>query len=515
MRHNSLRQVAAVLLFLFLSAPDGRSQAKQRPDIAKFRARVEATLANARIDKGYWSVLVEDATTGEILYDLNSRRYFIPASNTKLFTTAFAMATLGPDYRFRTTIETRAAPDESGRLRGDLVLVARGDPNLSNRKWPFGEKVERDGPPEKVLAELADHVAARGIFQIDGDIVVDDSWFVEERYPAGWAIDDMTAGYGAPVSAFSLNDNQLFVEYRAGEREGAPAWFGVEPWADFYTFRNEIVTGAAGSPQRVSIEREPGSRLVTLRGSVPLGQEMVSLPLAIEHPAEYGAALLKRLLEERNVRLNGRAVARHVSDPDPTPTTVLAEHVSLPLGDSLRLLNKVSQNLHAEMFLRAAARAKTGIGSTENGREAAREFFRSIGIKEEDVSFYDGSGLSRLNLVTAQAAVRLLQWVSKQTWADVYIDSLPVAALDGTLESRMRKTSAAGRVRAKTGSLTNVNALSGFADTLSGKHLVFSMFGNLHNLRGSEATAALDAICVAMVEEIGKPQQQPANRKRK
>ncbi len=192
----------------------------------------------------------------------------------------------------------------------------------------------------------------------------------------------------------------------------------------------------------------------------------------------------------------------------------MAEHVSVPLSDGLRLLNKVSQNLPAEMLLRAAARAKTGTGSTESGRMASQEFFRSIGINEGDVSLYDGSGLSRLNVVTPQAVVQLLQWMSKQPWAATYIDSLPVAGMDGTLDTRMKDTSATGRVHAKTGSLTNVNALSGFAETKYGKHLVFSMFGNLHNLRGSDATAALDAICVAMVEEIGKPAPPTVRKKR-
>ncbi len=456
------------------------------------------------ISKGHWALLVADAATGSVLYEWNADKYFTPASNTKMFTTALAMARLGPDFRWRTTIETRAAVDKYGRLLGDLVLVGRGDPNLSNRKFPFEKEVERDGPPEKILAALADQIVARGIRQIEGDVVGDDSYFQDSRYPSGWAIDDLTAGYGAPVSALCVNDNAVFVEYRPGDYEGSPAWFGVEPWAEFYTFRNEMRTAAAGSRRRVWAEREPGSREVTLRGNVPLGEEPRSFTLAVEEPAEFAAALLKRLLEAHGVRVYGAARGQHVQ-PMQTAVmpTVLAEHQSVTLSEAVKLINKISQNLHTEILLRTVAREIGGVGSTDRGRELAQEFFASIGIAEGDVAIQDGSGLSRMNLITPRAAVTLLRWVAQQPWADAYFASLPVSGQDGTLDSRMKDSPAAGRIHAKTGTLANSNGLSGFADTLHGRRLVFSMFGNLHNLRG--ATALMDAICIAMVEEIGKP----------
>jgi D-alanyl-D-alanine carboxypeptidase/D-alanyl-D-alanine-endopeptidase (penicillin-binding protein 4) len=184
---------------------------------------------------------------------------------------------------------------------------------------------------------------------------------------------------------------------------------------------------------------------------------------------------------------------------------VLAEHVSVPLAESIRVINKVSQNLHTEMLLRTVAREKTGTGSTQEGLKLAQEFFKSLGIAEGDVAIYDGSGLSRMNLITPRAAVTLLRYVAQQPWADTYLAALPVSGVDGTLERRMKDTSAAGRIQAKTGTISSVNALSGFATTLHGTRLVFSMFGNKHNLRGRNGTDPLDAICVAMVEEIGVP----------
>jgi len=476
-----------------------------RVSVARFCARVEATLAEAGAARGTWGLLVVNAETGETLYAMNPERYFTPASNTKLFTTALAMTTLGPEYRFRTTLETRGTVDRYGRLRGDLVLAGRGDPNLSSRKFPYDPKVEYEGPPEKVLAELADAIVSRGIQQIQGDIVGDDSAFLEERYLPGWTIDDMIFGFAAPVTALAVNDNTLFIEVRPGEREGEPAWFGVEPWAGYYQFQNQILTGATGSERRLWAEREPGSRRIVLRGSIPLGTEPQVLAVAIEQPADYAAALLKRLLEARAVRIYGEARARHNPEAGGEKPVVLAEHTSPPLVEAIRWLNKISQNLHAELLLRTVARERTGVGSTELGLQVAQEFFKSIGIEENDVVLFDGSGLSRRNLVTPRAVVKLLQFAAQQPWGEALASTLPVAGQDGTLADRMKNTPAAGRVRAKTGSIEHVNALSGYASTRHGARLIFSMFGNNHALRGKDATGVLDAICVAMVEELGSP----------
>jgi D-alanyl-D-alanine carboxypeptidase/D-alanyl-D-alanine-endopeptidase (penicillin-binding protein 4) len=478
---------------------------KERIDVAAFRARVETALAAQGAEKAFWGVLVTDAATGEALYALNEQRYFTPASNTKLFTTALAMATLGPDYRFHTTIESRSAPDAAGRLRGDLLLVGRGDPNLSNRKFPYDKKEEHDGPTEKVLAELADATVARGVKEIEGDIVADDSYFDYVRFPSGWDIDDMLWGYGAPVSAICINDNTFTLQIRPAEHEGDPATYDIEPWAAFYKVQNELRTVAAGGERNLAISREPGSRLIVLRGAIPLNADPIARVVAIEEPAEYAAALLKRLLEERGVRVFGEARAQHSADATPGTPTVLAEHISLPLSDGIRLLNKISQNLHAEMLLRDSAHKAQGTTSVEAALKFAQEFRKTAGIEENDVVLSDGSGLSRRNLVTPQATVQLLRWIAQQSWGELFRSTLPVMGEDGTLSERMKAAPGLDRIQAKTGSLGHVNAMSGYATTLSGEKLVFSMFGNNHTMRGRGATDVFDAICAAMLEELGKP----------
>ncbi len=479
-------------------------QAEPRADLARFRARVEAALAEAGADKGYWGLLVVDAGTGEVLFALNPQRYFVPASNTKLFTTALAMAALGPDYRFRTTIETRGTLDRNGRLRGDLVLVGRGDPNLSNRKFPLEKEVDRDGPPEKILAELADAVVARGVRQIRGDVVADDSYFAYERFPSGWAIDDMLWRDGAAVSALAINDNALFLELRPGERERAPAWFGVEPWADYYKIQNEIITGPEGSEQKLKVSREPGSRLIVLSGRIALKAEPHTLALAVEEPAEHAAYLLKRLLEARGVRVHGEARARHAPEEvNPGATLVLGEHTSVPLIEAVRVVNKISQNLHAELLLRVATRERTGANDTEAALKFFQEFLKGISIEEGDVVLFDGSGLSRRDLVTPQAVVKLLTYIAQQPWAEAFRSTLPVAGEDGTLSDRMKGTPAAGHIWAKTGSLDHVRSLAGYATSVHGAQMIFAIFGNNHNLRGKAATSIVDAICATMIEDLG------------
>ncbi len=524
------RSVLAVLALLLTTAPlpvaaqKKPKPPKERADVAKFRARVEKELSEPRAAKGHWGILVVDAATGETIYERGADQYFAPASNTKMFTTALAMAKLGGQYQFRTTVETTGKLDGQGRLAGNVVLVGRGDPNLSPRKLPYDKQTESEGAPDKVLAELAEQVAAI-VKQIDGDVVADDSFFPYERYPSGWAIDDMLWRYGAPVSALAVNDNVIAVELRPGARVGEPAWIGVEPWAEFYDIRCTVTTGAAGSSRELRVQREPGSRVIEISGALPLGHEPEKLSIAVAEPAEHAAALLKRLLEARGVRIYGEARAQHRALPPPgtmesagvpgggvaaaqagepgAGPTVLAQHFSLPLVEGVTLINKISQNLHTEMLLRTVAKEMAGDGSTESALKLAEEFYKYIGIAENDVRLLDGSGLSRRNLVTPRAAVTLLRWVAMQPWGEAYRATLPIAGEDGTLEDRMKNTSAAGRIRAKTGTLDNVNALSGYVETLHGQKLVFSIYGNLHNLRGRQATSLVDAICTAMVEELG------------
>lgn len=480
---------------------------QKRADIARFSERVQAALASTGNEKAYWGLIVTDADTGEVLYSLNAGRYFMPASNVKLFTTAMALATLGPDFHIRTTVESTGQPDSSGHSEGDLVLVGRGDANLSNRVLPFVDHAEHNGPPEKALGDLAEQVVAAGVKEISGDIVADDSYFAPERYPPGWGIDDAVWSYGAAVSALAINDNFISVDLRPGAMIGAPLVYTAAPWPGIYEIRNDTQTTAAGTEPMLRLERDPDSQVFRLTGTLPLDAPPRQLQLAVTQPAENAAAILMQLLEARGVRVEGHSRARHGdrnTPPQPTgPMHVLAEHMSPALLEDVRLTNKLSMNLHAELLLRVAARERAGATTMDDALAFATQFRQSVGIAPDDVQLTDGSGLSRGDLLTPQSVVQLLAYARRQPWGPDFAATLPVAGQDGTLENRMRGTAASGRVHAKTGLVEHVNSLSGYATSRRGAHLLFSIFGNNTGTKGSDGANVVDSICVAMVEELG------------
>jgi serine-type D-Ala-D-Ala carboxypeptidase/endopeptidase (penicillin-binding protein 4) len=477
----------------------------ERGDVARFGDRVQAAIASTGNDKAFWGFMISDADTGEVLYSLNAGRYFMPASNAKLFTTAMALATLGANFRTRTTVESAAEPNSAGHLEGDLVLVGRGDANLSNRVLPFVDHAEHNGPPEKALADLADQVVASGVRELSGDIIADDSYFAPERYPPGWGIDDAVWSYGAAVSALAINDNFISVDLRPGAIVGAPLVYSAAPWPGIYQMRNDTQTTTAGTEAMLRLERDPDSQIFHLSGTLPLDAPPRQLQFAVTQPAENAAAILEELLEARGVRIEGRSRARHGDRNPPAqgaPKHVLAAHTSPALLEDVRLTNKLSMNLHAELLLRVAAREKAGATTMDDALAFATQFRQSIGIAPDDVQLTDGSGLSRGDLVTPQSVVQLLAYAGKQPWGPDFVATLPLAGQDGTLENRMRGTPAAGRVHAKTGLVEHVNSLSGYATTRRGAHLLFSIFANNTGVKGSDGTNVVDSICVAMVEEL-------------
>jgi D-alanyl-D-alanine carboxypeptidase/D-alanyl-D-alanine-endopeptidase (penicillin-binding protein 4) len=479
----------------------------------RFAKKVDALLGKEPASKGEWGLLIADAETGETLYEQNAAKYFVPASNLKLFSTALALEKLGPDFRFRTTLESNGVLTPEGELTADLVLVGRGDPNLSNRKFPFNLKEEFDGPPEKILAELADKLVAKGLKSMSGDVVGDDSYFPRERYPNGWEIDDMVWEYGAAISALVVNDNTVTVTLTPGLEAVEAVQAAVSPQTPDFTVDNRVVTSAASVKPDLTLTREPGAHLVVVTGTLPALSAPRKLVLAIEEPALHAATLLKALLQERGVRIDGGVRARHeaIAGDGAIPPTVLAEHVSVPLRDSVKLVNKISQNLHTEVLLRAAMRQTATWSSPDELMKFAGDFYGKAEIAPDDVIQTDGSGLSRHDLVTPRAVVALLRYAQAQPWFGAYFASLPVAGIDGTLEDRMKNTSAAGRVHAKTGSVEHVRTMSGFADTAGGRRLIFSFLSNNQGGKNHEATDALAGLCVAMIEEFNAV---PAKRSR-
>jgi D-alanyl-D-alanine carboxypeptidase/D-alanyl-D-alanine-endopeptidase (penicillin-binding protein 4) len=547
MLHRSARALCALALVLSLQlSVAGEKKPAPKKDLSK---DIAAVLSQPPLNRAHWGVDMVDLDTGKALYSQSSDQLFLPASNAKLFTTAAALAIAGPDYRFRTTVEAEGKMDENGRLLGDLVIVGRGDPNISGRVLPYALKTQRTPPHTQILEEMADQVARNGLKIVDGDLIGDDTFYAFERYAEGWAWDDLQWIDGAPVTALTFNDNVVFVNVLPGEHPGDKAVVTVEPETNYYELDNRVVTSSAGVPKRVGLHRDPGSKRIVLWGSLPLGDPGVKEPMSIEDPAEFVAQLFRTMLERRGITIRGKTRARHGDDaqffdqqiahpaiapsagaatsPAVNPSMaaathspqepldlnqasskkVLAEHFSAPLLDDIRVTNKVSENLHAELALRLAGKLRGYGGSFEGGVAAVKQFLLQAGLKEDEFTFLDGSGLSRRDLVTPAATVQLLIYAARQPWGPAFEESLPVSGLDGSLSERFQKTSAAGLIHAKTGSLSHVNALSGYGQTTAGKKFVFSIFCNDHNVLASKALAAIDAVVRLLVSADDSPKK--------
>jgi D-alanyl-D-alanine carboxypeptidase/D-alanyl-D-alanine-endopeptidase (penicillin-binding protein 4) len=487
--------------------------------------QIEALLAGPDVARAHWGMMVT-ALDGTPIYSLNQGQYFQPASNAKLFTTSAALALLGADTTFETRVVAKGVLSESA-LAGDVVLVGGGDANLSGRTIPYVAPALRPKPvpgappvpevdPLRYLAEMADQVAATGLKVVNGDVVGDDTLFPWEPYPSDWSIDDTVWGYGAPVSALTINDNQLKVTVTPGATAGMVASVLVEPGVPaYYTVDTTgLTTGAVKSGSHVQMERALGSKVLRIYGSIGVDTRPDVEEVAIHDPAEYAAVALKGMLESRGIVVTGVARALHrlptdaegflagMNRPGPESDFVstgikfgsclmaaplkdrehlLASHQSPTLIDDLTLTNKVSQNLHAELLLHHLGRATfCDKGSTVEGARLVRAFLTAkVGIDGNDFVFYDGSGLSGHDLVTPRATVRLLQYAQGQPWFADWKASLPVGGEDGSLASRFGKAPLKDHVFAKTGTLGEARALSGYVDCASGRTVIFSiMVGN-------------------------------------
>jgi D-alanyl-D-alanine carboxypeptidase/D-alanyl-D-alanine-endopeptidase (penicillin-binding protein 4) len=511
--------------------------------------QIAGLVADPAVSRAHWGVMVT-TLDGTPIYSLNEGQLFQPASNAKLFTTAAAMGLLGPNQRFTTRVEYGTVGDKAKTVEGDLVIIGDGDGNFSDRLLPYRKPSEaRNSPPDAVvpplryLAEFADQIAAAGVKRLKGDIVGDDTVFPWEPYSENWSIDDMVWGYGAPVSGLSIGDNQIQVTVRSGRtpaerptlewQAGIPNYYHVDATA--------LLTGPPKSGSHVQMEREVGSKVLRIYGSIAVDAAPDSEEIAIADPAEYAAIALKELLEVRGIRVDGTAKAKHrfvaqgvgflgesrqeLPRLPTTPTTpglsslltgavscqdacpVILQHTSPPVKEDVVLTNKVSQNLHAELLLHHLGKTfgepymggDGGVdGSTAEGVRVVRQFLINAGIDKNDFVFFDGSGLSSHDLVTPRATAKLLQYATTQPWFTTWKSSLPVGGEDGSLEARFANPPLKDHLFAKTGTLGEARALSGYLDAASGRTVIFSiMVGN--HLPGTNADrGAMDKIVAAI-----------------
>ncbi|HEY3990547.1 MAG TPA: D-alanyl-D-alanine carboxypeptidase/D-alanyl-D-alanine-endopeptidase [Acidobacteriaceae bacterium] len=526
-----LRALPAIALLLLTPASLRAQSTHHRPHLrhkgAPLAIQVNRLLAEPDVAQAHWGISVT-TLDGRQLFALNDSQLFEPASNAKMFTTATAAALLPLSLTYTTNVVAEGAIDSAGTLHGNIAILGVGDPNISGRVLPYNQKTERSNAPFAALEAMADQVAKSGVKQVDGDVIGDDTWFPEERYGGGWSWDDMVWLYGAPISALTVNDNSVFLNGDAGAQPGdkvALAWDPPLPptVAPYYTLDSSLTTAPHdmenGPKAEYGIDRAPGSLDVRVYGSIAIGGSGLHEGLALEDPADFAARAFLGMLRQRGIAVTGMARPRHRDSVDAeslrreqeepltlTPVTlqtvttapagkrVLASHTSPPLIEDMTVTLKVSQNLHAELTLRTLGKLVARDGSLGQGTRVVRQFLISIGVRPQDFFFFDGSGLSNADLITPRAATTLLAYASRQPWGASWRAALPVAGVDGTLDDRFTNSPVKGRLDAKTGTLGEVRALSGYLTAASGHTVVLSILVNDHQPNSKAESKAMDRL---------------------
>ncbi|MUL42141.1 D-alanyl-D-alanine carboxypeptidase/D-alanyl-D-alanine-endopeptidase [Streptomonospora sp. PA3] len=455
--------------------------------VADLRSDIDALLADPRLEGASSGVFVRSLSRGDVLYRSNARTELVPASNAKLLTSAAAMEVLGPDYRFTTTVSAGEDPGD-GVVDGDLYLVGTGDPTLT----------------ADAVDDLAAEVASSGVNEVTGDLLADDTWFDDQRYSPAWAPADRPYYYAAQISALTLAANSDYdtgvvdVDAAPGAAAGDPVDVTLHPMTANLDLVNRGATGAPGSESTFGVDRAPGTNEFTARGTLPSGTAYSTLR-TVHEPTDHAAHLFAASLREHGVKVSGE-VGRGTAPPWADP---VAERSSMELGELLVPFMKLSNNGHAEILTKAMGREALGRGSWDAGTAVATLALHRLGVSTHDVELVDGSGLARADRLSPATAVRLLERVRRRPWFDTWQEALPLAGatdrmVGGTLSRRMRDTPAAGNVRAKTGTLTGVSALSGYVTAADGELLVFSIINN--GYEGGAPRGIQDAIAVRLAE---------------
>lgn len=492
----SYRFARFLLLFAFLAPRLLSAQDSQRPH-AQLARNIDRILADDRLANAFFGIHILDLNSGDLLYSINSEKNFIPASNQKLFTTAAALDLLGPDFRYQTYLYAEG-PVRNGTLEGNLIVRGSGDPVIGGR-FNNGKRTE-------TFTAWADSLKAAGITNITGSIIGDDDVFDDTPLGYGWSWDDEPYWYAAEISGLSFNDNNVDFKIEA-QNVGGPARIVWEPFnTDYVEVVNSTITISPDSSLKEGYARERGTNTIRIYSRVPRGRIDIE-SLSVNNPTLYFTHVLRETLIRSGISVTGNPI-----DVDDLPIKPnydsgslrrIAVHVSPPLAEIVEVINKESQNLYAEQVLKTIAANRPlpdpdlQPGSSEMGVEIIRNVLARVGVDTSRIQMVDGSGLSRQNLVNPESIVKLLQYMWQHRNTDVsaaFYSSLPIGGRDGSLQYRFTSGPARGNVRAKTGTVSNVSALSGYLTTDDGTPVAFSIICNHYTIKTRSVRDVQDSI---------------------
>ncbi|MCZ2257778.1 D-alanyl-D-alanine carboxypeptidase/D-alanyl-D-alanine endopeptidase [Sporosarcina sp. G11-34] len=456
---------------------------------AELAHEINVIMQDDRIAGATTGVSVRKADSGEIVYDHFGDTRLHPASNMKLFTAAAALETLGEDYQFTTEVHTDGAL-KGKVLQGNLYLKGKGDPTLLQEDF------------EQFAVELK----SKGIQKIKGNLIGDDTWYDDVRLSSDITWDDESYYYGAQVSALTASPNadydagSVIVEVNPGDSEGVETKVTLTPQTEYVNIINNTTTVAADKKKTVTIEREHGSNNIIIEGEMPLESTRSREWIAVWEPSGYALDLFENALLAQGIQLIGNHKMK--MGKTPVGTTLLAERKSMPMRELFIPFMKLSNNGHAEVLAKEMGQVVSGEGSWDAGMVIIEDVAADLGVNTKTVQLRDASGMSHLNLIPAHEITQLLYAVQSEGWYDTYLTSIPVAGeadrlVGGTLRNRMTSGAAKGNVTAKTGSLTGVSALGGYATTKDGELMIFSI---LINNDLTTVTPIEDAIANAIAE---------------
>ncbi len=452
--------------------------------------RIDQLIDESGFTSARWGINVVSLSDGATLYSRNADKLFTPASNMKIYTTAVALDLLGADYRWRTSVYADKSADTNGTVQGDIVLYGRGAPDLVSQ-------TKNDN--QASLVKLADDLYARGIRRVQGNVVGDESYFRGNSLGDGWQWNDIQWYFGAEASALSINGNEIDVNVIPSSSANKPPTVTSSDGGAFVTFQNRMVVGEPSRRPTIGLNRGLSDNNVAVWGEIPPGTKGFAARLSVHNPALWAAQLFLDTLIKRGIAIDGKAMSRDSRLApsqrfDPARAMEFASVTSSPLSEIARITNKESNNLFAELILRTLGRERSAMlempepsgrerGDDESGAALVRLWLARTGVPVTGIAIHDGSGLSRLNLVTPESNTRLLTAILKTDSGEVFKQSLPVSGKDGTLAGRLKSVDE--RVIAKTGSLTYDNSLSGYATSPEGKVFAFSILCNDQTVRGS------------------------------